>query len=125
MLTGVGIAVYSGEMLGVQAGFFHLLTHGLMKGLAFLAAGALLYGLHTAVHDHTPLTIDELSGTAWRYPLVAVAFTLALLSLGGIPPLAGFMSKWQILLAGMATGQAVIIGFVAFAAFNRLLSLAY
>jgi proton-translocating NADH-quinone oxidoreductase chain N len=125
MLTGVGIAVYSGEMLGVQAGFFHLLTHGLMKGLAFLAAGALLYGLHTAVHDHTPLTIDELSGTAWRYPLVAVSFTLALFSLGGIPPLAGFMSKWQILLAGMATGQAVIIAFVAFAALNSLLSLAY
>jgi proton-translocating NADH-quinone oxidoreductase chain N len=125
MLTGVGIAVYSGEVMGAQGSLFHLLTHGLMKGLAFLAAGALLYGLHTAVNDHTPLTINELSGTAWRYPLVTVSLILALLSLGGIPPLAGFMSKWQILLAGMATGQAVIIGFVAFAAGNSLLSLAY
>jgi formate hydrogenlyase subunit 3/multisubunit Na+/H+ antiporter MnhD subunit len=125
LLLGVGIMVYAGEVTGGQGGFFHLLTHGLMTALAFLAAGALLYGLHTAVNDHTPLTIDELSGTAWRYPLVAVAFTLALLSLGGIPPLAGFMSKWQILLGGMATGQTIIVGFVAFAAFNSLLSLAY
>ena len=125
MLTGLGIAIFAGEIMGAQGGFFHLLTHGLMKGLAFLAAGALLYGLHTAVDDHTPLTIDELSGTAWRYPLIAVAFTLALLGLGGMPPLAGFMSKWQILMAGMATGQTVLIGFVAFAALNSLLSLAY
>ncbi|MCB8946053.1 MAG: hypothetical protein H6658_20095 [Ardenticatenaceae bacterium] len=125
MLTGMGIAVYAGEVMGAQGGFFHLLTHGLMKGLAFLVAGALLYGLHTAVDDHSPLTIDELSGAVWHYPLAGVAFTLALLGLGGMPPLAGFMSKWQILMAGMATGQAVIIAFVAFAAFNSLLSLAY
>ena len=125
MLTGLGIAVTSGEVLGAQGGFFHLLTHGLMKGLAFLATGALLYGLHTAVHDHTPLTIAELSGSGWRYPLVAVALTLALLGLGGIPPLAGFMSKWQILLAGMGSQQPVLMGFVAFAALNSVLSLAY
>jgi NADH:ubiquinone oxidoreductase subunit 2 (subunit N) len=90
-----------------------------------LAAGALVYALHTAVNDQRPLEISELSGLAWRYPLVAAALTLALLGLGGMPPLAGFMSKFQILLAGMATGQALIIGLVAFAAFNSLLSLTY
>lgn len=125
MLLGLGITVYAGEMAGAQGGFFHLLNHGLMKGLAFLAAGALLYALHTAVDDHRPLMIPELSGLVWRYPLVAVTLTLALLGLGGMPPLAGFMSKFQILLAGMATGQALIIGLVAFAAFNSLLSLTY
>lgn len=125
MLFGLGIAIYAGEVAGAQGGFFHLLNHGLMKGLAFLAAGALLYALHTAVNDHRPLEISELSGLAWRYPLVAVALTLALLGLGGMPPLAGFMSKFQILLAGMATGQTMIIALVAFAAFNSLLSLAY
>jgi formate hydrogenlyase subunit 3/multisubunit Na+/H+ antiporter MnhD subunit len=125
MLFGLGIAVYAGEAAGAQGSFFHLLNHGLMKGLAFLTAGALLYALHTAVDDHRPLEISELSGLAWRYPLAAVALTLALLGLGGIPPLAGFMSKVQILLAGMATGQTVIIALVVFAAFNSLLSLAY
>jgi len=125
ILFGLGIAVYAGEVMGAQGGFFHVLTHGLMKGLAFLAAGALVYALHTAVNDQRPLEISELSGLAWRYPLVAAALTLALLGLGGMPPLAGFMSKFQILLAGMATGQALIIGLVAFAAFNSLLSLTY
>lgn len=125
MLIGLGITLYSGELLGVRGSFFHLLTHGLTKGLAFLAAGALLYGLQTAVHDPAPLTIAELSGSAWRYPLAAGALSLALLGLGGVPPLAGFMSKWQILLAGMGSGQPVVFGFVAFAALNSVLSLAY
>ncbi len=42
MLLGLGIAFYTGEAAGAQGGFFHLITHGMMKGLAFLAAGALL-----------------------------------------------------------------------------------
>jgi NADH:ubiquinone oxidoreductase subunit 2 (subunit N) len=93
--------------------------------LAFLAAGAFLYALHTTTDNHQPLMVAELSGAARRYPLVAITLVLALFSLGGIPPLAGFMSKWQILAAGMATGQIVIVGLVAFAAFNSLLSLTY
>ena len=125
MLLGVGITIYAGEVTGAEGGFFHVITHGLMIGLAFFASGALLYALHTITGDHTPLTIEELSGSAWRYPLVAAALTLALLGLGGIPPLAGFMSKWRILMAGMGTGQLLIIGFVAFAALNSVFSLAY
>ena len=65
-----------------------------MKGLAFLAAGALLYVLHTAQGDHNPLTISDLGGAARRYPIVALALSLALMGLGGLPPLAGLMSDW-------------------------------
>lgn len=125
MLVGVGIAVYSGEMAGAQGGLFHLLSHGLMKGLAFLAAGALLYALHTALGDHSPLTVGDLAGAARRYPLPALAFSVAVLGLGGIPPLVGFMSKWQILLAGFATDEVWIYGLVGFAALNSVFSLAY
>ncbi|MCB0019904.1 MAG: hypothetical protein KDE09_19075 [Anaerolineales bacterium] len=125
MLTGIGTAVYSGELLGMQGALFHLLTHGLMKGLAFLIAGALLYGLHQAQDEHAPLTIEEMSGAGWRYPLAGLALAVALLSLGGVPPLAGFMSKWQVLLAGLATGRSLLIGAALFTAFNSLLSLAY
>ena len=125
MLVGIGIAVYSGEMAGAQGGLFHLLSHGLMKGLAFLAAGALLYALHTALGDHSPLTVGDLAGAARRYPLPALAFSIAVLSLGGIPPLVGFMSKWQILLAGFATHELWIDGLVGFAALNSVFSLAY
>ncbi|MER3514804.1 MAG: hypothetical protein C4310_10825, partial [Chloroflexota bacterium] len=41
MLLGLGITIYAGEAAGAEGGLFHLLNHGLMKGLAFLAAGAL------------------------------------------------------------------------------------
>jgi formate hydrogenlyase subunit 3/multisubunit Na+/H+ antiporter MnhD subunit len=102
-----------------------MLTHGLMKGLAFLAAGALLYALHSAVGSHEPLTISDLAGGARRYPLVALSLSVAVLGLGGLPPLAGFMSKWQIFVAGFATHNLVIDALVVFAALNSVLSLAY
>ena len=48
-----------------------------------------------------------------------------MLALGGLPPLAGFMSKWQILVAGMATQNTGITLLVIFAGLNSVLSLAY
>jgi proton-translocating NADH-quinone oxidoreductase chain N len=125
MLVGLGIALYSGQPEGAQGSFFHLVNHGLMKGLAFLSAGVLLYVLHTGIGDHRPLLIDELSGAAKRYPLAALALSLAVLGLGGLPPLAGFMSKWQIFSAGFETHNAWLEWLVIFAALNSVLSLAY
>jgi formate hydrogenlyase subunit 3/multisubunit Na+/H+ antiporter MnhD subunit len=43
ILIGLGIGLYAGELAGASGGMFHFLNHGLMKGLAFLAAGALIY----------------------------------------------------------------------------------
>ena len=126
MLLGLGIAVYVGQSAGAEGGFFHLLNHGLMKGLAFLAAGALMYVLYIAKGDHTsPLTISDLSGTVKRYPVIALTLSIAVLGLGGLPPLAGFMSKWQIFVAGFATQNTAIDLLVIFAALNSVLSLAY
>jgi proton-translocating NADH-quinone oxidoreductase chain N len=125
MLLGLGIALYAGETAGAQGGLFHMLNHGLMKGLAFLAAGGLLYTLHIAAGDHGPLTVADLSGAATRYPLTALALSVALLGLGGLPPLAGFMSKWQIFVAGFDTREGWIEALVIFAALNSVLSLGY
>jgi proton-translocating NADH-quinone oxidoreductase chain N len=132
MVVGVGIAIYAREVAGAQGGLFHLLNHGIMKGLAFLAAGALLYavsGLGESHPDgqaqHGPLLLTDLNGAAQRYPLVALAFSLAVLGLGGLPPLAGFMSKWQIFVAGFNTHNVAIGLLVGFAGLNSVLSLAY
>ena len=125
MLIGVGVAFYASDMSGAQGSLFHMLNHGLMKGLAFLAAGSLLYCLHIAVGDHSPLTKADLAGAAKRYPIAALTFSIALLSLAGLPPLAGFMSKWQIFVAGVETHNTWITVLVAFAALNSVLSLAY
>jgi NADH:ubiquinone oxidoreductase subunit 2 (subunit N) len=47
------------------------------------------------------------------------------LGLAGLPPLAGFASKWQILAAGMAANTLLLTALVVFAALNSVLSLAY
>ena len=130
MILGLGIALYVGTEAGAQAGFFHLVSHGLMKGLAFLAVGALLFGLqhHLGEADetiHKGLTIDDLSGAARRYPFIALVLSLALMGLAGLPPLVGFMSKWQILVAGAQTRDVFILLILIVAALNSVVSLGY
>ena len=125
MLMGLGIALSSGLELGAQGAFFHLFNHMLMKGLAFLAVGALLYALFLQNDSHSPLTISDLGGASQKYPLVAFALSAALLGLGGLPPLAGFMSKWQIFVAGFETQNGWIMALMVFMALNSVLSLAY
>ena len=120
MLLGFGIALSSGDPGGAQGGFFHLFNHAVMKGLAFLAAGALLYAL-----GRHSLSVRDLAGAGHRDPLVCLTLSVALLSLAGLPPLAGFMSKWQIFVAGFAAQDTVIWLLVIFAALNSLLSLGY
>lgn len=125
ILLGLGIALYSGVALGAQGAFFHVFNHMLMKGLAFLAVGALMYGILLQNGSHAALKITDLAGTAQKYPLVALAFSIAVLGLGGMPPLAGFMSKWQIFVAGFQTQNIWIIALMVFMALNSVLSLGY
>jgi proton-translocating NADH-quinone oxidoreductase chain N len=125
MLVGIGVALTFSSTAGAEGAFFHLINHAAMKGLAFLAAGALLYGIHLSRGNHAPLVLDDLNGAARRYPLAAFAFSVAVLGLGGLPPLSGFMSKWQIFVAGFGTGNGWMIALVVFAALNSVLSLGY
>lgn len=125
MLLGIGITIETGQAAGAQGGLFHLFNHGLMKGLAFLAAGSILYAIYISRGDHRPLTVADLAGAAQRYPLASFTLSVAVLGLGGLPPLAGFMSKWQIFVAGFETNNSLIQGLVIFAALNSVLSLAY
>jgi proton-translocating NADH-quinone oxidoreductase chain N len=125
ILLGLGIALYFGIALGAQGAFFHFFNHMLMKGLAFLSVGALIYGLFLQNDSHASLMISDLAGTAQKYPLVALTLSIAVLGLGGLPPLAGFMSKWQIFVAGFQTQNIWIILLMVFMALNSVLSLAY
>ena len=125
ILTGLGVALYVGGDVGAQGAMFHLVTHMLMKGLAFLSAGALIYSLFLQNESHLPLLITDLAGTAKKYPIAALSLSIALLGLGGLPPFAGFMSKWQIFVGGFDTGNPWIMALMIFMALNSVLSLAY
>ncbi|MBP1633649.1 MAG: putative dehydrogenase [Acidobacteria bacterium] len=125
MLLGFGVAVGYGIANGAAGGFFHLANHAVMKGLAFLAVGALLYSMKIARGSHEPLMVQDLDGASNRYPVTAFALSVAVLALGGLPPLSGFMSKWQIMVAGFETRNPGVELLVIFAALNSVLSLAY
>ena len=125
ILIGLGIAIYFGIGLSAQGAFFHLFNHMLMKGLAFLSVGALMYGMFLKNGSHASLKINDLAGAAQRYPLAAFALSIALLGLGGMPPLAGFMSKWQIFVAGFQTQNPWVVTLMIFMALNSALSLGY
>jgi NADH-quinone oxidoreductase subunit L len=73
-----------------DAGFFHLLTHGVFKALLFLAAGAVIHAV--ATND-----IFRMGGLARAMPQTAVVFIVGTLALSGVPPLSGFFSKEAIL----------------------------
>lgn len=125
VLLGLGVALYDGGQLGAQGAMFHLFTHMLMKGLAFLAVGALIYGLYLQNGSHKSLMVSDLAGAAQKYPWVALTLSIAVLGLGGLPPLAGFMSKWQIFVGGFQTQNGWIIALMVFMALNSVLSLGY
>jgi len=123
MAFGFGVALGAGTGDGAAGAYFHLLNHGLMKGLAFVAAGAFLFALRPGAH--APLLIADLAGAAGAHRPAAWALSVALLGLGGLPPLAGFMSKWQVLAAGFATAQPLAAVLAVFGILNSVLSLAY
>ncbi len=125
MLIGFGAAIQFQVLNGAAGGFFHLITHTMMKGLAFLAAGALLYALYITKGKHGPLMVEDLNGASKKYPMTALALSVAVLGLGGLPPLAGFMSKWQIFVGGFETQNIWMMILVVYAALNSVLSLGY
>jgi NADH-quinone oxidoreductase subunit L len=76
------------------AGMFHLLTHGIFKGLLFLAAGAVIHALD-GEQD-----LSRMGGLLKDLPAVSVTFIAGLMALAGIFPLSGFVSKDAILWGG-------------------------
>lgn len=116
------IALPVGTEFGLAGGFFHVLTHALMKGGAFLWVAVLAA---RGIGDD----IESYRGLKTRAPLAALTLTLLLLSMAGIPPLAGFASKFVLfggaIDAGLARDSFWLL-FLALAGIaNSALSLVY
>ena len=77
----------------------YLLAYALMNAGAF-AVVALLYARAGEHH-----LISELSGWGYRFPLLGACLTVCMLSLGGIPPTAGFIGKYLIFVHAVENGQ--------------------
>lgn len=120
VLVAIGLAfafLSTGGEYGFRGGFFHILNHAVMKGGAFLCAGAILYSIGTR-------DLDEMRGIGRRMPLVGIAFAFFAFALAGVPPLSGFASKFFICRAGIDVGGWGIAAAVLLIV-NSMLSLGY
>jgi multicomponent Na+:H+ antiporter subunit D len=84
--------------LSVIGAALHIAAHAFGKITLFFAAGA----IYTAAHK---TEVSELDGIGRRMPWTMAAFTVGALSMIGLPPTAGFVSKWFILSGAIASGQ--------------------
>jgi len=85
MFIGCGVGAYG-------AGIFHLFTHAFFKALLFLGCGSVILGMH---HEQD---LRSMGGLKHKMPITYWTFLLASLSIAGVPGLAGFFSKDEILL---------------------------
>jgi formate hydrogenlyase subunit 3/multisubunit Na+/H+ antiporter MnhD subunit len=81
----------------ISAGVFHAVSHALAKGAMFLVAGAVLARFG---HDR----IADLAGLARRSPAQAFTFAIAGVSMLGLPPSGGFVSKWLYVTVAFRSG---------------------
>jgi NADH-quinone oxidoreductase subunit L len=83
---------------GYTAGLFHLFTHAFFKALLFLGAGSVIHAVHTN-------NMSEMGGLRAKMPVTFWTFLIGSAALSGIPPLAGFWSKDEIISTAYHTGH--------------------
>jgi len=109
MFLGVGTGAYA-------AGIFHLTTHAFFKALLFLGSGSVIHAMHRAYHathaHEDAQDMRNMGGLARSMPWTATLMWVATLAIAGIPPLAGFFSKDEILGAAFAQGAGRPVWYV-------------
>ncbi len=103
MFIAVGTGAYA-------AGVFHLVTHAFFKALLFLGAGAVIHAMHAAYHhSHEPgqdaQDLRNMGGLRRFLPVTSLTMWIATFAIAGVPPLAGFFSKDEILASVFARAQ--------------------
>jgi formate hydrogenlyase subunit 3/multisubunit Na+/H+ antiporter MnhD subunit len=89
-------------MSGMQGAIVHIIHHGMMKSALFLSAGSIIY--QTGIRE-----IDKMAGIGKRMPITMLVFSIAALSMTGIPPMVGFISKWTLAMGALETGQPIFM----------------
>ncbi|MEZ4415685.1 MAG: proton-conducting transporter membrane subunit [Gemmatimonadota bacterium] len=88
----------------------HLVHQGLMKVTLFFCAGNLAETLNVK-------RVSQMKGVARRMPLTMAAFTVAALGMIGVPPVAGFVSKWYLAAGGLQAGRPWVVAVLVVSGF--------
>ena len=91
-VSHLGLMMLSLGSGALAAATFHLIAHGVSKALLFLGAGSVMH----ACKDET--NVWKMGGLRHKMPITAWTFVIGAASLAGLPPLAGFFSKDEVLL---------------------------
>ena len=94
----IGVGIGLGNPLGLVGALLHILNHAFMKSCLFLVAGSIR-------HQTGTVDIPRFGGLGRRMPLTMAGFIVAALSMVGVPPTAGFFSKWYLVLGGADAGS--------------------
>ena len=103
---------------GLVAALTHLVFHAFMKICSFFSAGAVM---HKADRNY----VYELDGLGLKMPVTFLCFTASALSLMGVPPFSGFLSKWNIVKAAMDTGGVLGVSAVVILLYSALMTAVY
>jgi NADH-quinone oxidoreductase subunit L len=95
MFLGLGVGAFT-------AGVFHVMTHAFFKALLFLGSGSVIH----ALHDEQD--IRNMGGLKHHLPLTYRTFLIGAIAIAGIPPLAGFFSKDEILWKVFSGGHPAL-----------------
>ncbi len=101
--------------VGTLGGLVHLVHQGIMKITLFFCAGN--YAETLGIHK-----VSEMAGVGWRMPWTTITFTVAAFGMIGLPPLAGFVSKWYLGLGALEAGMPWVLAVLAT---SSLLNAAY
>jgi len=110
------IAVIAKNSLGSSSLVFYMLAY------AFMIFGAFGIVILIGRKENEMLEIADYSGLAYKHPLMAISMSVFLLSLGGMPPLAGFVAKFYIFSAAIKEGFVTL---VVLAVLNSVISFYY
>ena len=101
MMLALGVSGYDGhEGVGYMASMFHLFTHAMFKALLFLGAGSVIHAVHSNY-------LKDMGGLRKYMPVTNITFLIAALAISGVPPLAGFWSKDEILAAAFEHNKLI------------------
>lgn len=108
------VALSIGGSVGIAGGFYHIIAHALASAAAFLAIGAV-----SRVTGTTKMS--ELGGMIHKMPVTYLVYLIAIISMAGIPPMGGFISKWLIFQAVIDNGLILIAVAVFFGSIGSFL----
>jgi multicomponent Na+:H+ antiporter subunit D len=117
-ISQLSYIVLGGALLttsGIVGGIAHVTNHAVSKITLFLCAGSIYVSTHKT-------EVSQMPGLARQMPWTMAAFAVASLSLIGIPPASGFVSKWYLALGSVERGSMWLLGVLLA---SSLLSAAY